>query len=481
MTTNSPRDSRFNYNDCLPPEWRAVRESRVACHQLGAHWSERHLQCVWSDPALRPPVLTTSEGAEEVRVTDAGRWNLEAGPDFLDAVLLVGPGRRRLVGDIEVHIRPADWTGHRHGDDPRYARVVAHVTYFPGALPADALPPHAVQLALRDALLARPGFSFDDIDLSAYPHAVIPPAPRPCAEALGGDPDRRRSLLLAAGRHRLQLKSRRLAARLEQGCEPPQLLYEEVVAALGYKQNTTACRRLARALPLAAWPRQAPPLVHYARLLGVAGLLPPPGTGADDETRRFLRQLWDIWWRHPAPAPDPPLVWRLDALRPANHPARRLAAAAAIFGGQTPLETLWSDLSPRSPRAWTATVGRRLRQRARLADLERLPAIAGQARGGARALLGAARTAAIINNVLAPFLNLADPLPDDFLAALPPESLNAPVRATATRLFGRDHNPALYAGSGLMQQGLLQIFADFCLNARAGCADCRLAQHLRTP
>jgi hypothetical protein len=52
------------------------------------------------------------------------------------------------------------------------------------------------------------------------------------------------------------------------------------------------------------------------------------------------------------------------------------------------------------------------------------------------------------------------------------------MRETANALFSRDHNPALYAGNGLLQQGLLQIHHDFCLNARAGCANCALAQAL---
>jgi hypothetical protein len=43
----------------------------------------------------------------------------------------------------------------------------------------------------------------------------------------------------------------------------------------------------------------------------------------------------------------------------------------------------------------------------------------------------------------------------------------------AFALFGHDHHPALYR-SALRRQGLIQLFTDFCLNARAGCADCPL-------
>ena len=47
------------------------------------------------------------------------------------------------------------------------------------------------------------------------------------------------------------------------------------------------------------------------------------------------------------------------------------------------------------------------------------------------------------------------------------------------RLFGRDHNPALYRASGLMTQGLLEIWNYFCLSSKTQCADCAFAAALR--
>jgi hypothetical protein len=54
------------------------------------------------------------------------------------------------------------------------------------------------------------------------------------------------------------------------------------------------------------------------------------------------------------------------------------------------------------------------------------------------------------------------------------------MRLTALHLFGRDHNPAVfYADNGLLQQGLLQVYLDFCLNAAPDCEACTLCQSLR--
>ena len=120
--------------------------------------SERHVQAIWYDGTLRPGELRTA-GGTPVRVVDPGRWNLEAGPDFLDAVLEIGDDLRRVRGDVEIHVRATDWAAHGHGQNPAYADVVAHVTWHPGPPPvADdgALPPHCVRICPPRRVPARP-------------------------------------------------------------------------------------------------------------------------------------------------------------------------------------------------------------------------------------------------------------------------------------------------------------------------------------
>ncbi len=89
--------------------------------------------------ACVPQRFVTAAG-ERVQVEHPGEWNTGPGPDFLNAALRVGPELRRITGDVEIHIRPADWQRHRHTDDPRYRRVCAHVAFYPGTLPAAELP-----------------------------------------------------------------------------------------------------------------------------------------------------------------------------------------------------------------------------------------------------------------------------------------------------------------------------------------------------
>ncbi len=74
----------------------------------------------------------------------------QAGPDVRDVVLTflpsatsqaesksashapeARPSDRTLTGDVEFHVRAADWFTHDHHTDPRYNRVLLHVVFYP--------------------------------------------------------------------------------------------------------------------------------------------------------------------------------------------------------------------------------------------------------------------------------------------------------------------------------------------------------------
>lgn len=431
--------------------------------------SERLLQCVWYDAALRPPGLRTSDG-EPVIVENPGVWNLEAGPDFLGASLRIGRGERRMAGDVELHVRPMDWCRHEHGDDPRYAAVRFHVTYHPGPAADHALPPGTVRIALRDALAAAPGFSFDAVDPAAYPFAARA-APTPCAMELAGwHPDDREALLEAAGEERLRRKAQRIARRIaDAGAE--QVLHEELAAALGYKHNKAPFRLLATRVPIETLRAESAGDPDRARalLLGAAGLLPVE-TGGDADARR----LWDHWWKLRGrweTAALPRDRWRLDGLRPLNRPERRLQAAA------------WLATRPETPAATLlrlATLPPHEFVRAALEWLD-VPCAGTTGLAARPGLLGRSRATAILINVLVPTLAAIDArglFDAGLLRALPDEPSNGIERTMALTLFGPDHPPALHRGS-LRRQGLVQVFQDFCLNDRSRCASCGLPALLR--
>ncbi len=455
----------------------AVREPSPASRLFPL--SERHVQCVWYDPELRPPELRTDQG-ERVVVEDPGLWNLEPGPDFLGAALRIGPDRRRIAGDVEIHVHPSDWKSHSHAADPRYARVRIHVTYFPGRTPPGALPAGAVQIALKDALAANPLFSFESIDPTAYPHARRG-TPTLCHIRLKTwHPDRKAALLDAAGEERLRRKAERMAGAVaDKGAG--QVVYEELLSALGYKHNKAPFRQLAERVPLAALREEAggDAGVAYALLLGVAGLLPDRTSPRwDRETKSFVRALWDEWWKRKERWESrlvPKHAWRLAGLRPQNHPARRLMAAARLFTQKEDAADQWVRLARRQPAECLDRIRDALEAPGGTYWDRRL-ALSGPVQRRPVALIGRTRADAVINNVVVPFLasqNLGKPFDAGILGSLPAEADNQVVRQTALSLFGADHSPSLYR-SGLRQQGLIQIFHDYCLNDRSRCAACGL-------
>lgn len=439
--------------------------------------SERHLQCVWYDPALRPARLETAEG-EAVEVEDPGVWNLEAGPDFLGAALRLGPRHRRVAGDVEIHVHPHDWRTHAHRHDPRYARVRVHVTYFPGVLGAQELPAGTVQIALKDALGAVPRFAFENIDIAAYPFAARATRP-PCLQVLQGwSAPEKEHVLEAAGQERLRRKAERLALRIEElGLE--QAAYEEIMTALGYKHNKAPFRRLAGLAPVEQVRAVADgdARVAFAVLCGVAGLLPVSLFSRWDEaTRNQVRALWDAWWKFRERWADRLMVrdeWRLAGLRPANSPVRRLAAAAWLVTRRPSPVASWVQLAARDPARALSRAGADF-QAATDDYWDRRMTWGGSVAGERTALIGADRAQAMVVNLVVPLLaatSTVQRFPAGVLDHLPLETSNSLVRQTAINLFGPHHPESLYR-TGLHRQGLLQIFHDYCLNDRSRCATC---------
>ncbi len=420
--------------------------------------TERHLQCVWYDPALRPPGLATTDG-EPVEVENPGVWNLEAGPDFLGAVLRVGHERRRICGDVEIHVRPADWAHHRHSDDPRYSAVRVHVTLTPPLNPP--VPVGAVCIPLAGPLARCPDFSWAAVDVTAYPYAARP-EPAPCEVALRGwSADDIERLLESAGRERLRRKAERIRIRAAMvGAD--QALWEELMAALGYKHNKTATRKLAQRVPRAELVAAAEGDVETAAaiLWGASGLLPEAGPSV----RGAARRVWDRWWKYRARWQERALTrdeWRLDGVRPLNQPEIRIRAAAVWALRHPPPAERWLAAAATGPREFVKNV---------LRDLT-IHDPAGEVRAAA---VGRSRAVSILINVAIPFLEacgipvVADPL---WLQVLPDETPNAVERQMAHTLLGRDHPPSWCRGA-LRRQGLIQIFTDFCLNDRSRCAGC---------
>jgi DNA-binding Lrp family transcriptional regulator len=90
--------------------------------------SERVIQKIWLRQDFSKDALRTTSG-KVLEVKDPGRWNLQEGPDFKEARLVLDG--EEVQGDVEIHFNVADWELHDHQNNPNFDRVVLHVVLHP--------------------------------------------------------------------------------------------------------------------------------------------------------------------------------------------------------------------------------------------------------------------------------------------------------------------------------------------------------------
>jgi hypothetical protein len=291
--------------------------------------SERLLVRAWQRGFGRP--LRTTDG-RDLSIVFRGRCVGGAGPDIRGA-LLAFDGGHLVEGDVEFHVRAADWRAHRHDRDPRYRAVVLHVVLRPdGPAPPDARGEPLPTLALSPDDLV--GLTERDGDEPPGPAACHRQARERGTEHITATVDR-------LGDRRLAAKAARLEAELTRH-RPEGVAYETLGDALGFSQNREPFARLVRAVPIALLGallgRRAADdalLLAEAILFGVAGLLPSqrrnaPADWEADQLARDLEAAWALyradWDGFGLAVPD----WTFGGVRAANYPTRRVAALARL-------------------------------------------------------------------------------------------------------------------------------------------------------
>jgi hypothetical protein len=401
---------------------------------------------------------------DEVRIVQFGVWNREAGPDFAEAAICINGGAP-IRGAIELDLDVRDWERHGHAVNPAYDGVILHLFLHAGA---------AACFTRTAQHRSVPQVQLDPAAILAGEPTEQPLAkPGRCLAPLRDlDETDVRSVIEAAARHRLERKASLLQRMIEaHGWD--EAVYQAVASALGYKQNEIRFRLLAQRFPLRVLRRDGDGI--DAMIFGGAGFL----SGADrreipGEARTYLRNLWDAWWSRRAEFERvtlQPSAWKMSGQRPANHPHRRLAALARLVGR-------WSEFA-------------RLARHCTPADVQRFFAsvsdpywdwhytLSSKAAPARMALIGASRGVEILVNVLFPMAMEARPDLWTEYCQLGAVLGNRRVETAATRLFG-DATPRRrkFLQRAVHQQGLLQIYDDFCMQDESDCERCRFPQQL---
>jgi len=455
----------------LPP--RSLREKPVSPP------TEMEVQALWFEQLYRT-VLNTDDG-RTVEIIQPGFWNHGGGPDFTRAVARFRkegqPDDDITTGNVEVHLRATDWTAHGHHADAAYNETILHVVWEAKAgkafFPATAAFRRVPQIVLGPQLVA-PWPELRPLCASLLRGPLPGAVPGRCSPELAKmPPDQIADILRAAGLFRLRQKAQRWYWR-QRLTSPAQALHEALAEALGFHANQVPMRLVAQRLPWTKL-RALKPEARLAHLFGLAGFLPNESVARlQAEPRAWLRKLWEIWWKARGEldyALLPRSVWKLAGLRPLNRPERRLAALAQIV----PLvpELLAALQAHDSTRFSTTLIDIRDPFWEKHATLTGTPL-----RTPCR-LLGEERAHDILINVFWPMVSLE--APDEAQQALRNLSTaaNGAARIASQRLLTSALTPR-QAREALVQQGLLQIFRDYCQTDCSQCRDCRFPELVKS-
>jgi hypothetical protein len=423
--------------------------------------SELELQARWFAGDFGREFVSTT--GDKIDIVQFGTWNRETGPDFRDAAIRVNGGDP-IRGSIELDVIDRSWETHGHATNPAFEETVLHVfvekstrEFFTRTKSNRNVPQICIDLrALPDAFsgnvpLARPGRCQGPLKNLAE--------------------ERVHSVLNSAARFRLQQKATRIRNKIEiHGRD--QALFQEIAAALGYKENKLPFTLLTQRVPLRLLREKSNDC--EALLFGMAGFLQTADLDVyKSSTREYVRRLWDRWWPHRDELHRlilPAKVWRISSTRPVNHPQRRLAALATLAGQ-------WSRLQRASGKSSVATANDFFQM------LEH-PfwnfhyTLTADPSSKKMALIGESRVADILANVLFPFWLAEDIDVWTEYAKLPARLSNRRLETAATRLFGNDPRRKQFLRTVANQQGLLQIYEDFCMQDNSDCAQCPFPEQM---
>lgn len=290
--------------------------------------SEKLIQAIWENLFLTLDDICTTKGLS-VKILDRGKWNFDAGPDFIGATIKIGD--EVLAGDVEIHWRSSDWHHHDHTHDKKYDRVIVHAVFIDDD-PSSSI--HTIELKnyLNGSILSLS----ERIQKANAKNGSIY-----CYEQLPEiQPEMVRNWILQNGLLRLKFKAGEFK-RLKDTLQLPvnEIFYRSMMEALGFSKNRKPFLRLAEKIPYQLITELIRPdepsralMRVQAVLLGAAGLL--RHEQPDAASVPFIQRLEDLWiefQNHYAVTPMQERDWKFFKLRPANFPTMRIAGIAKFL------------------------------------------------------------------------------------------------------------------------------------------------------
>ena len=228
-------------------------------------YNENLLQFIWEQQLYQKQELKTLNG-ESLIILKQGTLNLNSGPDFENAHIIIG--KTEFFGSVEIHIHHKDWFAHNHQLDEAYNNVVLHVCFSASAevVRQDGTKIPTLSLANR----------LDERYLAKYQNLLDAKSFIPCSNQIQE----------VSSFDLNQWLDRMAVERIETRCSLFALLLDEsknnwstvfyvsLVRAFGMPINTLAFEELAAKLPLELIQKHSHSLFQLEALFfGVSGLL----------------------------------------------------------------------------------------------------------------------------------------------------------------------------------------------------------------
>ncbi|HRQ29439.1 MAG TPA: DUF2851 family protein [Saprospiraceae bacterium] len=281
---------------------------------------EDFLHYIWKLKKFDFLNLLTSEG-QTIQILDTGFHNTHAGPDFLQAHIIIGD--ILWVGSVEIHVKSSDWYKHHHQDDSAYNNVILHVVLEDDMVIIDSFGLKIPCLELKKKIFAG---DVRNYHLLQHENLWIPCAPQTddIPQIIVYQAIEKATL------NRIIRKSEHIIFLLNRYDDN----WEQVFLILlfryfGTNVNNDAFEMLAKSFdPLIILREKDRPQFIEALLFGQSGLL---NENFRDEypvnllkNHRFLQKKYGL-------KPIPVAAWKLLRLRPDNFPTIRIAQLAAVL------------------------------------------------------------------------------------------------------------------------------------------------------
>ena len=281
---------------------------------------EEFLQYLWQLGLFDLGQLETTEGAA-LTLLQRGQLNHNAGPDFLNAKIKIGP----LIwkGNVEIHIRSGEWMDHKHHLDEAYNNVILHVVLEKDKEVYTQAGNRIPTLELKDRIPA--GI------LGRYKALSASLLEIPCQKQI---PQLNRlritHWLERLAITRLESKSKKILSIYEEmGKDWEKTLFHLFASYMVGKVNVDAAEQLARKVDMRIlWKNKLFIQQMEAYLFGLSGLLPLEAEEVYPsllkKEYRFLSEKWKLQSMKA-------VNWRFFRMRPSNFPTVRMAQLAQIY------------------------------------------------------------------------------------------------------------------------------------------------------